>query len=180
MIDDTETSRTVPDARDGLRPVDRRVLLVMNERGMTQDFVLRYPLIDGQGNFGSIEGDPAAVANYTEARLTPLGAAVLADGHPSADAGEESTGPSVFPSSVPNLLINGAFTNATSIPPHNLSEVVDALIHLIDHPDATAGELQAHIKGPDFPTGGCIKGSRGSGTIKRRGAERSRSALRRR
>jgi len=152
----------------------------MNERGMTQDFVLRYPLIDGQGNFGSIEGDPAAVANYTEARLTPLGAAVLADGHPSADAGEESTGPSVFPSSVPNLLINGAFTNATSIPPHNLSEVVDALIHLIDHPDATAGELQAHIKGPDFPTGGCIKGSRGSGTIKRRGAERSRSALRRR
>jgi len=192
VTDDSETFRTVPDARDGLRPVDRRILLVMNERGllpdapyrrsatiigevrqrfpgqgwrsaynalvrMVQDFALRYPLIDGQGNFGSIEGDPAADANYTEARLTALGAAMLADGPPSVDAGVEAMGPGVFPSNVPNLLINGAFTNATSIPPHNLGEVVSALIHLIDHPDATVSDLRAHIQGPDFPTGGCIE-----------------------
>jgi len=193
MIDDTETSRTVPDARDGLRPVDRRILLVMNERGhlpdapyrrssaiigevrqrfpgqgwrsayhalarMVQDFVLRYPLIDGQGNFGSIDGDPAADASYTEARLARLGAAMLADGGISIAAGDGTTGPSVFPSSVPNLLINGATTNETNIPPHNLREVVGALTHLIDHPDATISDLQAHIKGPDFPTGASIRG----------------------
>jgi DNA gyrase subunit A len=196
MIDDTETLRTVPDARDGLRPVDRRILFVMNERGllpdapyrksgtiigevrqrfpgqgwrsgynalvrMAQDFAIRYPLIDGQGNFGSVEGDPAADASYTEARLTPFGAAILADGRTSIDAGDEQAGPSVFPSNVPNLLVNGAFTNETSIPPHNLREVVSALIHLIDHPDAAADDLQAHIKGPDFPTGASIHGPTG-------------------
>jgi DNA gyrase subunit A len=196
VTDDLETLRSVPDARDGLRPVDRRVLWVMNEIGllpdapyrrsatiigevrqrfpgqgwrsaynalvrMVQDFALRYPLIDGQGNFGSLDGDPAADANYTEARLTPLGAAMFADGRTSVDAGDEMTGPNVFPSNVPNLLINGASTNETSIPPHNLGEVVSALVHLIDHPDAMAGDLQAHIKGPDFPTGGCIQGLTG-------------------
>ena len=196
MSDDSETFRNVPDARDGLRPVDRRILLVMNERGqlpdapyrrsatiigevrqrfpgqgwrsaynalvrMVQDFALRYPLIDGQGNFGSIDGDPAADANYTEARLTPFGAAMLAGGPTVAHPGDETTGPSVFPSAVPNLLVNGASTNATNIPPHNLREVVSALTHLIDHPDATVGDLQAHIQGPDFPTGACIQGLSG-------------------
>ena len=196
MTDDTETFRTVPDARDGLRPVDRRILLVMNEQDqfpdvpyrrsariigevrqrfpgqgwrsaynalvrMTQDFTLRYPLIDGQGNFGSIHGDPAADANYTEARLTPLGAAMHAGGRSSLDAGDAATGPGVLPSAIPNLLINGAFTNATNIPPHNLREVVSALTHLIDHPDAPVGDLQAHITRPDFPMGACIEGVSG-------------------
>jgi len=196
MIEDTETLRTVPDARDGLRPVDRRILLVMNEQGqlpdvpyrksgkiigdvrqrfpgqgwrsaynalvrMTQDFVLRYPLIDGQGNFGSIEGDPAADANYTEARLTPLGAAMLAGDRKPLDAGHGTGGPSVLPSGVPNLLLNGATTNATNIPPHNLRETVSALLHLIDYPDATVDDIQGYIKGPDFPTGACIQGLTG-------------------
>ena len=196
MTDDPEIFRTVPDARDGLRPVDRRLLLVMNESGerpdtayrrsatiigevrqrfpgqgrrsaynalvrMVQDFALRYPLIEGNGNFGSIHGDPAADANYTEARLTPFGAALLGDGRAAFDAGDASRRPRVFPSGVPNLLANGASTNDTNIPPHNLREVVSALIHLIDHPDATAADLQAHMKGPDFPTGGCIQGLAG-------------------
>jgi DNA gyrase subunit A len=196
VIDDTETFRNVPDARDGLRPVDRRILLVMNERGqlpdapyrrsatiigevrqrfpgqgwrsaynalvrMAQDFALRYPLIDGYGNFGSVDGDPAADANYTEARLTRYGAAMVADGQTSVGEGNETTGPNVLLSTVPNLLVNGAYTNATNIPPHNLREVVSALTHLIDHPDATLGDLQAHIKGPDFPTGACIQGLSG-------------------
>jgi DNA gyrase subunit A len=193
---DAESFRTIPDARDGLRPVERRILSVMYERGllpgapyrrsakiigevrqrfpgqgwrsahnalvrMAQDFALRYPLIDGQGNFGSIEGDPAADANYTEARLTPLGAAIVADGLAADAASDDAAEPRVLPSSVPNLLINGAFTNATSIPPHNLREVVSALTHLIEHPDATARDIQSHIKGPDFPTGGCIQGLTG-------------------
>lgn len=196
MADLTETFRNIPDARDGLRLVERRVLSVMNERGLlpdapcrrsarivgevrqrfpgqgwrsaynalvrlTQDFALRYPLIDGNGNFGSIDGDPAADANYTEARLTPFGAATLADGNSSANADDQMAEPSVFPSTVPNLIVNGAFSNATNIPPHNLREVVGALTHLIDHPDATVDDLQAHIKGPDFPTGACIRGTRG-------------------
>src|SRR5690349_6258849 len=190
---DAESLRTIPDARDGLRPVERRILTVMHERGLlpgapyrrsakiigevrqrfpgqgwrsaynalvrlAQDFAIRYPLIDGQGNFGSIEGDPAADASYTEARLTPFGAALVGDSGHSIEEGEKSAGPSVLPSNVPNLLVNGAFTNETSIPPHNLREVVSALVHLIDHPDAPASDLQAHIKGPDFPTGACIQG----------------------
>jgi DNA gyrase subunit A len=190
---DTETLRTIPDARDGLRPVDRRILSVMYEIGllpdapyrrsakiigevrqrfpgqgwrsahnalvrMAQDFAIRYPLIDGQGNFGSIEGDPAADANYTEARLTPLGAAIVGDERTAVGASHDPTEPRELSSTVPNLLINGAFTNATSIPPHNLREIVNALTHLIDHPDATTRDIQSHIKGPDFPTGGCIQG----------------------
>jgi len=196
VIDDLGTLRNIPDARDGLRLVDRRILFVMNEMGllpdrpcrrsativgavrqrfpgqgwrsaynalvrMTQDFELRYPLLEGNGNFGSIHGDPAADANYTEACLTPLGAAMVADGHTSVDAGDPTIEPGALPSNVPNLLVNGAFTNATHIPPHNIREVVSALTHLIDHPDATASDLQAHIKGPDFPTGACIHGLTG-------------------
>jgi DNA gyrase subunit A len=128
---------------------------------MAQDFAIRYPLIDGQGNFGSIDGDPAAAASYTEARLTPVGAAMLTRGRNLTEGGDAATGPSLFPSAIPNLLVNGAFTNATNIPPHNLREVVSALIHLIDHPEATVGDVQAHIKGPDFPTSGCIQGISG-------------------
>src|SRR5687767_7373730 len=190
--------RALPDVRDGLKPVHRRVLYAMNELGlvpgrpykksatvvgdvlgkyhphgdtsvydalvrMVQDFSLRYPLIDGQGNFGSVEGDPAAAYRYTEARLTPIAMELLADIDkntvdfvPNFD--DRLQEPSVLPSGIPNLVVNGssgiAVGMATNIPPHNLREVANAIAVLIDNPEATTGELRRHIKGPDFPTGG--------------------------
>src|SRR3954469_16127951 len=196
-------SRALPDVRDGLKPVHRRVLYAMNELGlvpgrpykksatvvgdvlgkyhphgdssvydalvrMVQDFSLRYPLIDGQGNFGSVEGDPAAAYRYTEARLTPVAVEMLGDIDkntvdfvPNFD--DRLQEPSVLPSGIPNLLVNGssgiAVGMATNIPPHNLREVVSAILHLIDNPDST--ELRKFVKGPDFPTAAFIYGRQG-------------------
>ena len=198
-------SRALPDVRDGLKPVHRRVLYAMNELGlvpgrpykksatvvgdvlgkyhphgdssvydalvrMVQTFSLRNPLIDGQGNFGSVEGDPAAAYRYTEARLTPIAMEMLADIDkntvdyvPNFD--DRLQEPAVLPSGFPNLVVNGssgiAVGMATNIPPHNLREVVAALLHLIDQPDATTGDIRKLIKGPDFPTAGFIYGRQG-------------------
>jgi len=198
-------SRALPDVRDGLKPVHRRVLYAMNELGlvpgrpykkcatvvgdvlgkyhphgdqsvydalvrMVQEFSLRYPLIDGQGNFGSVEGDPAAAYRYTEAKLAPIAMELLADIDkntvdfvPNFD--DRLTEPGVMPAGLPNLIVNGssgiAVGMATNIPPHNLREVVAAIIHLVDAPEATPGELRKFIKGPDFPTGGYIYGREG-------------------
>ncbi len=197
--------RALPDVRDGLKPVHRRILHAMNEAGliagrpykksatvvgevlgkyhphgdmavyealvrMVQDFSLRYPLIDGQGNFGSIDGDNAAAYRYTEARLTPLAMELLRDIDkntvnfvPNFDDQREE--PTVLPSKFPNLLVNGssgiAVGMATNIPPHNLREVTDACIHVIENPDCTVQELFHFVKGPDFPTGGFICGWEG-------------------
>jgi DNA gyrase subunit A len=197
--------RALPDVRDGLKPVHRRILHAMNELGlqpgrpykksatvvgdvlgkyhphgdmavydslvrMVQDFSLRYPLVDGQGNFGSVDGDSAAAYRYTEARLTPLAVAMLEDIDrdtvgfaPNFDDRLEE--PIVLPSGLPNLLINGssgiAVGMATNIPPHNLNEVVSALKHLIDEPECEISDLRRHILGPDFPTGGFIYGRDG-------------------
>src|SRR5437762_9878111 len=198
-------SRALPDVRDGLKPVHRRVLYAMNELGlvpgrpykksatvvgdvlgkyhphgdqsvydalvrMVQDFSLRYPLIDGQGNFGSVEGDPAAAYRYTESRLTPVAVEMLADIDkntvdfvPNFD--DRLQEPSVLPSKIPNLLVNGssgiAVGMATNIPPHNLREIVKGVQLLVDNPEATIGELRKVIKGPDFPTGAYIYGREG-------------------
>jgi len=198
-------SRALPDVRDGLKPVHRRVLYSMNELGlvpgrpykksatvvgdvlgkyhphgdssvydalvrMVQDFSLRYPLIDGQGNYGSVDGDGAAAYRYTEARLAAIAMEMLADIDkntvdfaPNFD--DKLQEPRVLPSGIPNLLVNGssgiAVGMATNIPPHSLREVVAAATHLIDHPEATAGELRRFVKGPDFPTGGYIYGRQG-------------------
>src|SRR5438034_979800 len=198
-------SRALPDVRDGLKPVHRRVLYAMNELGlvpgrpykksatvvgdvlgkyhphgdqsvydalvrMVQDFSLRYPLIDGQGNFGSVEGDPAAAYRYTEARLTPVAVEMLADIDkntvdyiPNFD--DRLQEPKVLPSGIPNLVVNGssgiAVGMATNIPPHNLGEVISAIVHLVDNPDATPVDVRKFIKGPDFPTGGYIYGRAG-------------------
>jgi DNA gyrase subunit A len=198
-------SRALPDVRDGLKPVHRRVLYSMYDSGlvpgrafkkcatvvgdvlgkyhphgdssvydalvrMVQEFSLRYPLIDGQGNFGSVEGDPAAAYRYTEARLMQIAMGLLADIDketvgftPNFD--DSRTEPSVLPAGIPNLVVNGssgiAVGMATNIPPHNLREVVNAIVHLIDEPDATAVDLRKFIKGPDFPTGGYIYGRAG-------------------
>jgi DNA gyrase subunit A len=198
-------SRALPDVRDGLKPVHRRVLYAMNELGlvpgrpykksatvvgdvlgkyhphgdgsvydalvrMVQDFSLRYPLVDGQGNFGSVDGDPAAAYRYTEARLTPVAMQMLADIDkntvdfaPNFD--DRLREPTVLPSGIPNLLVNGssgiAVGMATNIPPHNLREVVAAAIHMLDEPEVTIGDLRKMIKGPDFPTGGFIYGRQG-------------------
>ncbi len=193
-------SRALPDVRDGLKPVQRRILYAMLEQGMTagaghskcaaivgevlknyhphgdlsvydtlvrlaQNWVLRYPLIDGQGNFGSPEGDPPAAYRYTEARMAPIAAELLADIEKDTVDFEPNysgtmTQPSVLPAVLPNLLVNGAagiaVGMATNIPPHNLTEVCDGLVHLIDHPEATVDELMQFVKGPDFPTGGLI------------------------
>ena len=198
-------SRALPDVRDGLKPVHRRVLYSMFDTGlvpgrpykkcatvvgdvlgkyhphgdasvydalvrMVQEFSLRYPLIDGQGNFGSVEGDPPAAYRYTESRLMPVAMEMLADIEKNTvgfvpnfdDALEE---PAVLPAGIPNLVVNGssgiAVGMATNIPPHNLREVIGAIVHLIDNPDATIGELKKFIKGPDFPTGGYIYGRAG-------------------
>lgn len=194
--------RALPDVRDGLKPVHRRILYAMNDLGipynrphkksarivgevlgkyhphgdtavydamvrMAQPFSLRYPLVDGQGNFGSVDGDSAAAMRYTEARLTKMSADMLADiDKDTIDFVDNFDGslkePVVLPSKVPNLLVNGsagiAVGMATNMPPHNLSEVVDATVYTIDNPDADVPELMQFIKGPDFPTGGIIHG----------------------
>jgi DNA gyrase subunit A len=197
--------RALPDVRDGLKPVHRRVLYAMQELKndwnkahkksarivgdvigkyhphgdtavydtivrMAQDFSLRYPLIDGQGNFGSVDGDPPAAMRYTEIRMMRLSHQMLEDLDketvdfvPNYD--ESLSEPLVLPAKVPNLLVNGssgiAVGMATNIPPHNLSEVIDALTAVIDNPDITLDELIQLIPGPDFPTGGIIYGSKG-------------------
>ena len=198
-------SRALPDARDGLKPVHRRILYSMNEQGhtpdkkyvksarivgdvmgkyhphgdqaiydslvrMAQDFSMRLPLIDGQGNFGSVDGDPPAAMRYTESRLARPALALLedidkdtVDFHDNYDNTERE--PSVLPARFPNLLVNGAggiaVGMATNIPPHNLGEIVDACIALIDKPEITIDELIAIVPGPDFPTGGIILGRDG-------------------
>ncbi len=198
-------SRALPDVRDGLKPVHRRVLYAMNELGlvpgrpykksatvvgnvlgkyhphgdtsvydalvrMVQDFSLRYPLVNGQGNFGSVDGDPPAAYRYTEARLTRIAMEMLADIDKATvdfapNFNDRLQEPKVLPSGIPNLIVNGsagiAVGMATNIPPHNLREVVNAIGVLIDNPEATTGDLRRHIKGPDFPTGGYIYGKSG-------------------
>jgi DNA gyrase subunit A len=195
-------SRALPDVRDGLKPVHRRVLYAMYDASntsdkpykksarlvgdimgkyhphgdtaiydtivrMAQDFNLRYPLVDGQGNFGSIDGDNPAAMRYTEIRMTPLAEEMLADIEKEtvdfiANYDDSLKEPAVLPSKIPNLLINGsagiAVGMATNIPPHNLSEVIDALIATIESPEITIKQLMRHIPGPDFPTGGFIHG----------------------
>jgi DNA gyrase subunit A len=198
-------SRALPDVRDGLKPVQRRILYAMEELGlnhasphkksarivgevlgkyhphgdapvyeamvrMAQDFSMRYVLIDGQGNFGSIDNDPPAAMRYTEARLASISEQMLfdidketVDFRPNFD--DSLKEPEVLPTQLPNLLINGsagiAVGMATSIPPHNLGEVCDAISYLIDNPEATVDELSQFIKGPDFPTAGIILGGEG-------------------
>jgi DNA gyrase subunit A len=198
-------SRALPDVRDGLKPVHRRILYAMNELGlvpgraykksatvvgdvlgkyhphgdssvydalvrMVQDFSLRYPLIDGQGNFGSVDGDPAAAYRYTEARLTRVAIAMLEDIDKNtvdfqSNYDDRLQEPTVLPSKLPNLLVNGssgiAVGMATNIPPHNLREVAKAVELLVDNPDAEIADLRKVIKGPDFPTGGYIYGRQG-------------------
>ena len=193
-------SRALPDVRDGLKPVHRRILYTMHEMGLTsassyrkcaaivgevmgkyhphgdvalydalvrlaQTFSLRYPLIDGQGNFGSVDGDPPAAMRYTEARMTAIAAEVLADiDKQTVDFVENYDGtrmqPSVLPAKLPNLLVNGsagiAVGMATNIPPHNLGEIAEATIALIDNPELTNDELCGYVNGPDFPTGATI------------------------
>ena len=197
--------RALPDVRDGLKPVHRRILYDMHELGMTPDkpyrksarlvgdvlgkfhphgdssvydamvrlaqpFNIRYCLVDGQGNYGSIDGDGAAAMRYTEARMTKLTPYLLegiekdtVDFYPNFD--ETLMQPAVLPSRYPNLLVNGssgiAVGMATNIPPHNLGEVIDGVICMIDNPDCTIDDLMEHIKGPDFPTGGIVLGRRG-------------------
>ena len=198
-------SRALPDVRDGLKPVQRRILYAMFGEGatagtrykkcaafvgqvmklyhphgdvsiydamvrMAQPFSLRYPLIDGQGNFGSVDGDPPAAMRYTESRLSRISDEMLADiNKNTVDFEENYDGteqqPTVLPARIPNLLINGATGIAvgmtTNIPPHNLREVAAAVNHLIDNPDATSEDLNGFVKGPDFPTGGIIMGTDG-------------------
>ena len=197
--------RALPDVRDGLKPVHKRILWAMLEAGyrpdrphrkcaavigdvlkkyhphgdqsvydalvrMAQDWSLRYPLVDGHGNFGSVDGDPAAAYRYTEARLAPMAMELLRDIEsetvdfvPNFDGYEQQ--PTVLPSRFPNLLVNGAggiaVGMATNIPPHNLNEVIDGVVHYLDHPEATPSELMKFIKAPDFPTGATIMGRQG-------------------
>src|SRR5689334_17578142 len=198
-------ARALPDARDGLKPVQRRILYAMKENGydstrpfrksarivgdvmgkyhphgdsaiydamvrMAQDFSMRLPLISGQGNFGSMDGDPPAAMRYTEARLAVAAESLLADYdkdtvdfQPNYDEREQE--PTVLPAAFPNLLANGAggiaVGMATNIPPHNLGELIDACCALIDNPELTIQQLQDHVPGPDFPTGGIILGRNG-------------------
>ncbi|MCL6626407.1 DNA gyrase subunit A [Alicyclobacillus shizuokensis] len=198
-------SRAIPDVRDGLKPVHRRILYAMYEVGMTpdkphkksarvvgdvlakyhphgdvavydalvrlaQDFSTRYPLVDGHGNFGSVDGDAAAAMRYTEARMSPIAMELLRDiNKETVDFGpnydESDQEPLVLPSRFPNLLVNGssgiAVGMATNIPPHNLREVIDGVVMMIDKPDVTLEELMRAVKGPDFPTGGIILGRDG-------------------
>jgi DNA gyrase subunit A len=193
-------SRALPDVRDGLKPVHRRILYTMGEMGLSstssyrkcaaivgevmgkyhphgdvalydalvrlaQDFSMRYPLVDGQGNFGSVDGDSAAAMRYTEARLTGISSEMLADiDKDTVDFEDNYDGtqkqPTVLPAKLPNLLINGssgiAVGMATNIPPHHLGEICDAAVALIDDPELTTDDLCKHVMGPDFPTGGTI------------------------
>jgi DNA gyrase subunit A len=197
--------RALPDVRDGLKPVHRRILYAMQELSLdhskpykkcarivgevlgkyhphgdvavydtlvrlAQDFSLRYPLVDGQGNFGSVDGDAAAAMRYTEARLAAISDEMLGDIDkdtvnfgPNFDASLQE--PLLLPATLPNLLVNGssgiAVGMATNIPPHNLNEVADAIIYILDHPDVEIKDLMRYIKGPDFPTGGVICGKAG-------------------
>ena len=198
-------SRAIPDVRDGLKPVHRRILYSMSEMGLyndkayrkcarivgdvlgkyhphgdssvydalvrlAQDFSINFPLVDGHGNFGSVDGDPPAAMRYTEARLSKLAAEMLRDLDketvdflPNFDGTEEE--PFVLPARYPNLLVNGsdgiAVGMATNIPPHNLAEVIDGTIAMIDNPDISVDELMEYIPAPDFPTGGIIMGRSG-------------------
>ena len=198
-------ARALPDVRDGLKPVHRRILYTMYEAGLTpdkkylkcaatvgdvlgkyhphgdasvydalvrlaQDFSLRYPLVDGHGNFGSVDGDPAAAYRYTEAKMAKISMEMLTDINKetipyTTNYDDRLKEPVVLPSRFPNLLVNGstgiAVGMATNIPPHNLGEVIGAIDMLIENPDATLDELMEHIKGPDFPTGGIIMGRAG-------------------
>lgn len=198
-------SRALPDVRDGLKPVHRRVLFAMNEMGMTydkphkksarivgevlgkyhphgdssvyntmvrmaQEFSYRYPLVDGHGNFGSIDGDSAAAMRYTEARMSKITGELLDDIDKNTidfrkNFDDSLDEPTVLPARVPHLLLNGAtgiaVGMATNIPPHNLGEVCDGVLALIDNPEIAPAELIHHIKGPDFPTGGIIDGTKG-------------------
>lgn len=198
------TARALPDVRDGLKPVQRRILYTMHELGLNaggktrksakiigdvtgnyhphgtqaaygalvnlaQDFSMRYPPVIGQGNFGSIDGDPPAADRYTEAKMSRISAEMLRDidkdtvlWRPNYENTRKE--PSVLPSGVPNLLLNGtlgiAVGMATNIPPHNLREVIDATVHLVDNGDATNDDLMEFVKGPDFPTGGVVYGEK--------------------
>ena len=198
-------SRAIPDVRDGLKPVHRRILYSMHEMGLyndksyrkcarivgdtlgkyhphgdssvydalvrlAQDFTINFPLVDGHGNFGSVDGDPAAAMRYTEARLSKLAAEMLRDLDketvdfiPNFDGNEQE--PVVLPARFPNLLVNGsdgiAVGMATNIPPHNLAEVIDGTVAMIDNPEITVDELMQYIPAPDFPTGGIIMGRSG-------------------
>ena len=203
-------SRALPDVRDGLKPVQRRILYAMDELAMrpgtsykksarlvgevlgkyhphgdssvyeaqvrmAQNFTMRYPMVDGQGNFGSIDNDPPAAMRYTEARLAAIATEMLTDMDRNtvdfaANFDESLQEPTVLPAKLPFLLANGAsgiaVGMATTIPPHNLRELCDAISHLIDYPDATVSDMMRFIKGPDFPTGGIIMGGEHSGNIK--------------
>ncbi|WP_227373609.1 DNA gyrase subunit A [Haladaptatus halobius] len=194
--------RALPDVRDGLKPVHRRILYAMHRSGVTsgashrkssnivgdtmgdfhphgdqsiydalarmaQEFSMRYPLIDGQGNFGSVDGDPPAAMRYTEARMAPIAEELLDDIEMDtvdfqSNYDDRLQEPEVLPAAVPNLLVNGssgiAVGMSTNVPPHNLGEVIDATVELIDNPDATVEDLMEHVKGPDFPTGANIVG----------------------
>ncbi|PKB83208.1 MAG: DNA gyrase subunit A [SAR202 cluster bacterium Io17-Chloro-G9] len=198
-------SRALPDVRDGLKPVQRRILYAMQEMGlranttsrktarivgevlgkyhphgetsvydslvrMAQPFSLRHPLITGQGNFGSVDGDPPAAMRYTEARLAPIAEELLADLDLNtvdflANFDDSMQEPTVLPARLPNMLLNGAtgiaVGMATNIPPHNLSEICDAICYLVDHPDSTSERLGQFVLGPDFPTAGIIRGKQG-------------------
>lgn len=208
--------RALPDVRDGLKPVHRRILFAMNELGMTpdkafrksarivgdvlgkyhphgdtavydamvrmaQEFSTRYPLVNGHGNFGSIDGDSAAAMRYTEAKMSKIAMELLRDINKdivdfTLNFDETQKEPSVLPSRYPNLLVNGssgiAVGMATNIPPHNLGEVIDATIHQIDNPNCTIDELMHFVKGPDFPTGGTILGKDGIKSAYRTGRGR--------
>jgi len=197
--------RALPDVRDGLKPVHRRILHAMNERAwrsdrpyvksakivgevignfhphgdsavydtmvrMAQDFSMRFPVIDGQGNFGSVDGDPPAAYRYTEARLNKLAEELLSDIDKetvdfSPNFDDTRKEPRVLPAAFPNLLVNGsegiAVGMATKIPPHNMGEVIDAAIQIIDNPEITVKQLLKYVKGPDFPTGATIMGNDG-------------------
>ena len=198
-------SRALPDVRDGLKPVQRRILYAMHEMGMrpnqghrksarivgevlgkyhphsdtpvydalvrmAQTFSMRYPLIDGQGNFGSVDGDPPAAMRYTEARLANIAEELLADIDLntvdfSLNFDDSLNEPEVLPSRMPNLLVNGAtgiaVGMATNLPPHNLGEICDAVCYVIDHPNCVTEDLMKLVPGPDFPTYGSIRGTQG-------------------
>jgi DNA gyrase subunit A len=197
--------RALPEVRDGLKPVQRRILYAMFREGLlpgrkyskcagvvgevlkkyhphgdtavydalvrlAQDFNMRYPLIDGQGNFGSVDGDPAAAYRYTEARLAALAEELLSDIDKEtvdfiSNFDETTEEPVVLPSRIPNLIVNGssgiAVGMATNVPPHNLGEIIDGLVMLLESPDVTVKDLMTAVQGPDFPTGGTIHGTEG-------------------